>query len=128
MTDKTIDHGFAKFSLGDDGIIRVVYSDDIDITLNEVEKGGDALKQLCQGKKRPVFVDARSVRSMSRDARLHSLCEDSGTPVVSAVATLNKPVLRILGGLFVKIIAPPYPLKFFSTEAEAVDWLKGYIK
>jgi len=128
MTHKTIKLGFARFSLGDDGIIRVVYSQGVEITLREVEKGAEAIKELCQGVKKTMFVDDRGIKHMNRQARLHSLQKDSATPLISAIASVNKPILTMLGALFVNLIKPPYPLKLLSTESEALEWLKNFLE
>jgi hypothetical protein len=128
MAGKTIELGFAKFSLSDDGIIRLVYAQGVEITLREVEKGAEAIKELCQGVKRPMFVDGRGIKHMNREARLHSLQKDSATPLISAIASVNKPLLTMLGALFVNLIKPPYPLKLFSTESEAIEWLKNFLE
>lgn len=76
------------------------------------------------GKKQPAFVDARGVRSTTREARELAVC-DEVVAITSRMAVLvDNPVSRVLGNFFMVVTSPRYPTKLFSDEAAARAWLR----
>jgi hypothetical protein len=75
-----------------------------------------------------IFNDMREIRSITREARLFASSADA-IQVVKAVALLiGSPVSRVIGNFFLGINKPPYPTRIFTSEAEALSWLKNIIE
>ena len=124
MTEKIYELGFARVWMDEDGIVRLVYSPGTHVTLKEAQEGGAAIIELCQGVKRPVFIDSRGLKNVDREARLYSVSEEAATPWIIAMATLTSPITKVLGELFVKLNKPPYQIRFFTSEDAAFVWLR----
>lgn len=112
--------------LGEDGIRRLIYHPDSKITLAEAKEVGEASVAVSRGNPRPSFSDARGLREVSREARDYFASEEM-TRWTIAAGTLNTPITKVLGGFYIKFNKPPYPLRFFTSESEAIAWLKGYV-
>ena len=74
----------------------------------------------------PVLVDIRAVRWASAEARGRGSSE-LGEFVARAVAlVVGSPVSRMVGSLFLRMSAPPFPVRLFTSYDEAMRWLADY--
>ena len=128
MTVEPIDLGFVKVWRDEEGVLRLVYAPGASLTVREIQATAFAMRELSEGKKRPVFVDARGLRSIDREARAYALSEESATEWIIALATLNTPINKLLADLYTKLNRPPYPLKYFVSEAQALEWLRSFLE
>ena len=68
------------------------------------------------------------MKSLSREAR-HYYASDEAAKVARAVALIvGTPVSRVLGNFYLGLSNPHLPTRLFSSEGEALEWLKGYIE
>ena len=114
--------------LGTDGILRF-YIDlpHAEVTLEDAQEAVAAYHAASRGKKRPLLTDARNVKSTDRPARVYSASEAVGS-VASAVAILiDSPLGKVLGNFFMRVSKPRYPSRLFTSEEEAMNWLKSYL-
>jgi hypothetical protein len=118
----------ARIYLGDDGIVRIdIVLPDARITVTDSQEYSEALARVCQGKRRPILVDMRNVRSSDRASRDFAN-NDQGPLIISAFALLgNSLVTMMIGNLFVKLTRPPFPTRLFQNEVEVLQWLKQYL-
>lgn len=117
----------AKIRLREDGIIHVVLSEEVG-TLTDAKINVEAVHKVKQGKKRPLLIDLAKAKSLSREERAY-YSSDIAAKVLTAVALLiNSPLSRILGNFFKGLNKPAFPLQLFTSEDEAIDWLKGFIE
>jgi hypothetical protein len=123
MAGKEIQLSCGRIWLDDNDIMRLVYDPGIEITLRESKEVGAALQELSQGRKKPLLVDARTLKNISREARVYWESEEI-TQTISATATLSSPIVKVLGSLYTSLNKPPFEIKYFSTETEALKWLK----
>ena len=126
-TSKVFELGFARIWLDESQIVRLVYFPGTMVTLKEAKEGGAAIIELCDGKKRPIYVDSRGVKNIDREARLFSVSEEAATPWIKAMAVLTSPVTQVLGELFNRINKPPYPIRLFTSEDEALLYLRNFL-
>jgi hypothetical protein len=127
LAEKTFDLEFVKIWRDPGGVICLRYTQGAVVTVNEVKQTAAAMNELSEGIKRPVFVDARGLVNVNREARIYSLSDESSTRWILALGTLITPVVQVLGNLFTAINKPPYPVKYFTAEDEAMKWLKGFL-
>lgn len=118
----------AKVWLGDDGIARIIHVPKAELTLAGAQETMAAYKKLYKGKRLPLFVDTREMKSMAREARLYYASAEAQA-VASAVALIiDTPVSRVLGNFYLGLNKPLLPTRLFSSEDEALEWLKGYVE
>lgn len=115
----------ARIWLDGDGIIRKVFLDGAEETLKDALESAEIIKLLCQGKKRPMLVDFTKVRSMDAEARAYYA--GPAGPLITAVGGITSSMLsKVIGNFFMGFNRPPTPGKLFTSEKDAVAWLKNY--
>lgn len=86
----------------------------------------DDFIRITGGKKMCMLLDityARPSRKEDRDEAAEILAK-----VVKAMAMVSRsPLGRMIANLFFGLKPPPYPVKMFSDEKEAREWLRQYL-
>jgi hypothetical protein len=117
-----------KLWLGKDGIVRIIWVPGAEVTLDDARETMAAYLRIYQGKKRPLYVDTKTMKSLTREARQYFAGEEAAR-VASAVAILvSTPVSRVLGNFYLGVSAPHLPTRLFDSEDEALEWLKWYLE
>jgi len=116
--------------LDDHGIVTVVSFLRSEGTIEDSKESLAALLKISGGKKRPVFVNPDRQKSITREARIYSI--KNAPDVATAVAILiTSPVMQIIANFLIgmnkTINNGNFPLKFFTSEKKAIEWLKQYI-
>ena len=94
------------------------------LTLPAVMHKTEVVHRLADGRRKPVFIEISQIGGITREARQYS-AGDGVNDVLTALAILiNSPVARALGNLWFGINKPIFPSKLFTSETEAIDWLK----
>ena len=99
--------------------MKILEGTRIDLTLAKIIN--ENIRRHAAGGKIAVMIDARANYSWDKDAQKY-MAENSECRLATAVIT-NNPITRILSNTYVKIFKPSYPVKLFSEEKEAVEWL-----
>lgn len=85
-----------------------------------------ATATLTEGRRLPVLVDLRGVRSQSAEARAH-FAGPTATAVTQAVALLiSSPLSRVIGNFFLGFNRPATPARVFTSVGEAEAWLASF--
>lgn len=109
------------------GILRSSYKRAADNTLAEAKKVVRSMGILGHGTRRPVLVDFRGMKSMDRDARAY-FAGPATAAVVSATAILvDSSLEKALGNAFMGMNKPLVPTRLFTSEAQAMAWLKTHL-
>lgn len=132
MTDGHMDNRqssrVARLWIGEDGIVRIIHVHDAEVTLADAQETMAVYLSLYGGKRRPLLVDTATLKSISRAARTYYAGEDAAR-VASAVALIvATPVSRVLGNFYLGVSRPHLPGRLFSSEPEALEWLKTYLE
>ena len=115
-----------RYQLGEDGILRTSSLPGAEETLAHAMENARAAESLAGGRRYPVLADSRQIKSMDREARAF-YAKPEGTTMVLAVAILvQSPVQRTLVNFFLAVNKPQFPVRFFTSEDEAVAWLRGF--
>ena len=130
MVEKNIRVRTGNVWLTEEGIIHQLTLHNIDFTLSDAEEVTTAMIKLAQAKPRPALVHMEFLKIITKEARKHFAdtiaVKDNGS--VNAVALIVKtPVSRVLGSFFLRFNRPENPLKLFTSESEALKWLRGYL-
>ena len=112
--------------LGDDGILRIRYPQNFDLTLEVMEQVHrnrlEIIDTPC-----PLLVYAESVASAEYEAQQFASREDVAALVVAMGIIVKSLFTRAMSELFMRFHKPPYPTKIFKDEQTALAWLTQYL-
>ena len=115
----------SKIWLGEDGIIHIVILPNAELSQADAKANVVAVDQISQGKKQPLLVDIRQAKAMDREVRREFA---SATNVTATALLIASPVSRVIGNFFIGLNEAAVPVRLFTSEAEAVEWLKGFLE
>jgi hypothetical protein len=114
--------------LGDDGIVRTKMKPDVfDLELEDAQEVIQAVASVVGDAARPVLVDLRELRSMSRDCRKYFAGPETAKVEAAAALLVVSPVARAIGNFFMGLNKPLIPTRLFTSEADALVWLKRFV-
>lgn len=98
-----------------------------ELTREESAKQMDEFKKILGNKKVCMILETNSnSRPPKKEDR--DFIADQLNQVVKAMGLISSsPLSRMIANLFFGLKPPPYPVKFFSNEIEAKEWIKQYI-
>ena len=109
-----------------DGILYCVYKPGLEVNLKIAEICVKERIKLSNGNTYPMFGDISHIKKTDREAREY-LSKGDGIRFLSAGAFLIKTqVEKYTGNFWMRINKPPLPVKLFTVESEAIEWLKNY--
>ena len=112
----------------EEGILWLKPIENADIDLEEVLACFDIYRKLgCDKKKVLQLIDARDNISMSHEGRQYASEHGKHFFIASAVIS-NSLAVRLIVNFFNSFYNHPVPFKLFSTEKEALKWLRGFAK
>lgn len=114
--------------LGDDGIVRVKVKPHVKIDLQDAQGCIRMVSEVCGGKQTPALVDMTELVAMDREARIFFAGEETARVETAAALLIKSPVSRAIGNFFMGLNKPILPTRLFTAEAEALAWLKGFVK
>ena len=116
-------HSVPRVWLGDDGIMRIAYPRDFHLTL-DVMRSVHNLHMQITTERRPLLVYADSVASAEYEAQQFA-SSDEAVALVSGMAIVVKSFFtRAMADIFMKFHRPPYPTSVFTSERDAIKWLR----
>ena len=122
---KTIETKTEIITLRNDGIVHCIAKNGISIELEDAKENILAIAKISPKLPKPVLVDIRQSSGASKEARKY-FGSDEVAVVQSAVALLvDSGLSKLLGNFFVGLNKPIFPLKLFTNEQEALNWLKS---
>ena len=128
MEDRDLVLDYAKIWIDADGICRVIVLPGVEITLEVIQVMLAAQAVVSRGEKTPVLVDVREIKFMTRAAREHIAGEEGQKRHPAAALLIDSPIGRALGNFFLRVNKPHYPTRLFTSEDEAITWLKSYLE
>jgi hypothetical protein len=110
--------------LGPDGIAKIRYQVGDVVTGDIARATVGELRALTGGKRRPVLVDIRKLKLVTREARvIFGGASDS----FSALALLaGSPKTQLIANFFIGISRPKVPTQMFTDEEKALTWLRRH--
>jgi hypothetical protein len=127
VEEKQAIHTRAATATLEAGLIRVVYRPGMDVTPDDAKEDLAAIEKLAGGRKTPLLVDLRSVRSVARDARNHFAGEDAERMVHAVAFLVDSSISKVIGNFFIGLNKPPYAAQLFTSEEPALEWCKGFL-
>jgi hypothetical protein len=128
MENEVIITRTAKVRLGEDGIFRVIVLPKVEMTLADAKESIATVLKISKGKKLPLLVDSRNIKSMEREARVYYAGEEGRKSVSACALLIGSPVSRVIGNFFMGLNKPLVPTRLFTSETEAIEWLRRFIE
>lgn len=123
MTEKVI-HDKYQVWLEDDILHFVVLTEVLDLKyameVNEIRK------RFCNGRKYADFIDMRSIKYVTKEAREYMADPEISSLVKAGAVLFKSKVQVILGNYYLKFNNPTVPTRFFYTKEVALAWLNKY--
>lgn len=112
--------------MGEDGICVTVTKPMAEIRLEDAVENTIIVTGLFIGKKFPLLIDSRNIKSMSREARQHFSTNGRETKINCMAIMVKSPLSRVIGNFFMGLNKPQVPARLFDNETEAIEWLKQH--
>jgi hypothetical protein len=109
--------------VGDDDIARVVVLPGAKLGLREAEEQLAAFPEEL-ARPRPFLIDMRQIHSMDREAR-NCFRSRSRGPALALI--VESPLSRTIGNFALGLSKMSMPTRLFTSPAEALRWLKGFV-
>lgn len=111
--------------LDSDGIVRAKLKPQVEVDLADAREAVHAISQLCEGKRCPVLIDMTEIQAMDRNARVYFAGPETARVESAAAILVRSPLTRAIGNFFMGLNKPLFPTRLFTTEEEALSWLKS---
>jgi len=128
MKNGVIETQTTKMWISEKGIVRVDYKTGVAETISEAKDNFNALKKLSAGKRFSVLVDIRKVKSQDRKSRQLFAGKKSDKIMIATGLIIGSPLSRVIGNFFLGLNKPQRPVKLFTSENEAIEWLKQFLE
>ncbi|MCD6067445.1 MAG: hypothetical protein K0S33_2271 [Bacteroidetes bacterium] len=123
-TEVTCFHSWIR----EDGVACTKVKAGSEVTVELARENSNAVNSLLQTKKRPLLVDARGIKSMTRDARNQFSTKGRETQTLAFGILIGSQVSKVIGNFFMGINKPAVPTRLFDKEEEAIVWLKQFLR
>jgi hypothetical protein len=119
----------AQFAwLDDEGILHVMAKPGASIALEDAQEIMRLLCVLGAGRSRPSLVDLTGMKAMSREARTYFAGPETAKTEKAAALLIGSPLGRAMGNFFMGLNKPIIPTRLFTSEDEALVWLRGFLE
>jgi len=115
-----------RVSLGDDGILRAWAAPGAQETVETARLHLQAICSLADGRRLPLLVDLRNIRSTDREARMLYSSDAFAACVCAAAVLVDSAVSRVIGNFYLGLNKAVYPTHLFANEPEALAWLEQF--
>jgi len=113
--------------MGEDGIARTKVKPGAEIDLEAARQNSIAINSFYTGKKYPLLIDARDVKTMTRDARNQFSTKGRETNTLAFAIMVSSPLSRVIGNFFMGINKPAVPTRLFDNTTDAEKWLRQFL-
>jgi len=126
LDHEVIETSTARQWVGEDGILRAVMRTGAEEGLNEAKSNVEACARLAAGRRLPLLVDMRQIRFASREAREYHTGQVPARYSRAQALLVSSPVSRVVGNfmLGLHVAKASFPVRLFTSESEAIEWLK----
>ncbi|MGN7987990.1 DUF7793 family protein [Pedobacter sp. 22226] len=126
MEDKQLIEGeIAEYLLTDDGIL-ISYSKSILRTVENISANVALVKKITGNKKVPLLIYLKNSPVPDKETRKFST--EQLPQIYTAMAMVSKPGLaQLIMKILFKFQIPPIPMKSFTDDKKAMEWLKQFL-
>jgi hypothetical protein len=123
--NKLVEGEIADYLLTDDGIL-ISYSKNILRTVENISANVALVKKITGNKKVPLLIYLKN--SPVPDKATRKFSTEQLPQIYTAMAMVSKPGLaQLIMKMLFKFQNPPIPIKSFTDEEKAMEWLKRFL-
>jgi hypothetical protein len=115
-------------SLWFDRIIYGRFHDGAEVTGEDAHENLAGIADFTRGRRMPVLVDLRPVRSQSAEARAVFAGPEAAAVSAAVALVFDSPLTRVLGNFYLGFNKPLTPSRLFNSVTEAELWLYGFLE
>jgi hypothetical protein len=108
--------------------VRIIWDPGAEVTLDDARQTMAAYLKINKGKRRPLLVDTKTMKSLAREARKYYAGEEAASVACAVAIIVGTPVSRVLGNFYIGLSNPRLPSRLFTSEDEALKWLQTYLE
>nr|WP_294859963.1 hypothetical protein [uncultured Fluviicola sp.] len=112
--------------MGEDGIARTKVKPGSEVKIEHAQENSVVVNGFYADRKFPLLIDARGIRSITRDARNFFTTNGRDTNTLAFAIIIDSSVSKVVGNFFLGINKPAVPTKLFSDDVGAIEWLKQF--
>jgi len=110
----------------EDGIFYVIHTEGVVITKEIAVSQVNERLRISNGVIYPMYIDARGIKYATKDAREYTKGADGIKYINAGGFLINNAVLEILTNYYFKFNRPKIPVKLFTDQAKALQWLQQF--
>ncbi len=110
-----------------DGIIRQNVVPGTDFTLQDAQETVTSMLKLSERKASPMLVDLTGLKSITHEARHYFGGEITGHEARAVALLFSSVITQVIGNFFLRFNNPKVPIKLFSSETQALTWLREFL-
>ncbi len=126
MKKKVIKTRNAEIWMDEHGICNQIYSSGARVTYEDTLNECRLISEMSGPEKVPILVDLNLVKSVCRESRMYYAGTEAEKIFKVAALLVGTQMSRVLGNFFIGLNKPVVPVKLFTSEKEALKWLKGF--
>lgn len=108
------------------GVMRGICLKNIPCSMENVKKSLELWKKLADGKKICFLIDITNI--LPPDWETRDYIENELNTLINAYAMISNSVLsKTIANVFFALKPPKYPIKMFTNEKDAREWLTQYL-
>jgi len=111
--------------LGEDGVARTQVKKGSEVELEQAIENSRAVNSL-DASKFPLLIDARGIKSITKEAREYFAVNDRDTKVTAMAILIESPLSKVIGNFYMLLNKPKMHSKLFLDEKSALKWLKKF--
>lgn len=110
------------------GIIHAKILQGAELILKDAIENLDAMDKLSRNKSILLLSDMRLATSSSKEHRDYFALPRAAKAISVGAMLVKSPITKIMGNMFINFTKPPYLVKLFTSEKDAMAWLKTFLK
>lgn len=113
----------------EEGIFKAKYTQNLVVDLEVAKEVFKLREEVCKGESYPTYWDCREVKYWTKEARDFQMSELNNRLIVAGAALYTESyAITITVNFFLKFNTLPFPARFFTNEADAIEWLRQFVK
>jgi hypothetical protein len=125
---KTISLKNSTVHIRKDGILHIHIKAHADLQLEDAVEIVETIGKIGNGKKFPVLIDAGEFANVDKEARIFSASKESNIYTIADAIAYHSFAQKLVANFYLKHNHPVVPTKVFPEKAEAITWLKHFVK
>lgn len=117
--------GAMRLWIDSGGVLRAVTEQQAEISLDEALEFVEAARQTIGSRARPLLLDLRGLRTITRSARSYWISRDTRGIATCMAIVVERGPSRVVGHFLLGLDDEDHPVRLFATTAQALAWLEG---